>query len=204
MFCRLLTLFASLVSASASITNCGQGSRFDITTLTLYPDPPIPGKQVDMIVHFTNPGSEVVDGTATTHVTLNFIPFQPTVKLLCEDTQCPITTGANDRSTRSVWPETVTGSVSSKIVWSGTDGSELLCISIKTKVVAEEGVKTRLRSEYNQTHAEEVGLALRLNDPVAYKPMGDSLACFVCNDTWISNALRSKGGLKKTPVPLQT
>jgi hypothetical protein len=188
MFRHLLAFFAGCISASASITNCGQGSRFDITTLALHPDPPIPGKHVDMTVQFTNPGSEVTDGTATTSVTLNFIPFQPTVKPLCEDTHCPFVTGANDRSTSSIWPETVTGAMSSKIVWTDVDGSELLCISIKTKVVAEEGVKFRFRSEYNQTHAEVVAVALRLNDPVAYESMDESVACFDCNATWVSNA----------------
>lgn len=186
MFSRILTFFAGVMSVGASITNCGQGSRFELTTLTLYPDPPIPGKQVDMTVQFTNPGSEITDGTATTSVTLNFIPFQPTVKPLCEDTQCPIVTGANDRSTSSVWPETVTGAISSKIVWSGVDGKELLCISIKAKIAVQE--KSTLRQTHNQTHAEEVVEALRLKSPVAYEPMDGSLACFACNGTWVSNA----------------
>jgi hypothetical protein len=191
MFGRVFTLFAVFSGLAefvdATISNCGQGSRFELTTLALHPDPPIPGKQLDMTVQFTNPGSEVVDGTATTSVTLNFIPFQPTVKPLCEDTQCPIVTGANDRSTSSVWPDTVTGAITSKIVWTAVDGSELLCISIKTKVVAEE--KTRLRSQYNQTHVEEVARSLRLNNPVGLDATGDSLACFACNQTWGPNAL---------------
>lgn len=185
MFGRLVTFFAGVMAVGASITNCGQGSRFELTTLALHPDPPIPGKQLDMTVQFTNPGSEVIDGTTTTSVTLNFIPFQPTVKPLCEDTHCPLVTGPNDRSTSSVWPETVTGSISSKIVWTGADGLELLCIAIKTKVVSEE---KRLRQELNQTHAEEVASVLRLNSPVAYEPMVGSLACFACNDTWATNA----------------
>lgn len=186
MIGRLLTFFAGCIAARASISNCGQGSRFDVTTLALYPDPPIPGKQVDMTVQFTNPGPEVTDGTATTSVTLNFIPFQPTVKPLCEDTQCPLVVGPNDRSTNSIWPETITGSVTSKIVWTAMDGSELLCISIKTKVVAEED--SRLRRELNQTHAEEVTVALRLKSPIGYDATAETLACFACNDTWVSNA----------------
>jgi hypothetical protein len=189
MFGRLFAIFAGFVAANASITNCGQGSRFTLTDLVLHPDPPVPGKLVDMTVHFINPGPEVVDGKVTTSVTLNFIPFQPTVKPLCEDTVCPVIIGPNDRSTSSIWPETVTGSLSSKIVWNGVDGAELLCISIKTKVIAEEGVKDRLRREFNQTHAEEVAAALRLNSPVAYDAREGSLACFACNDTWVSNAL---------------
>jgi hypothetical protein len=190
MFRHILTFFAGVmaigVGVGASITNCGQGSRFDLTTLALYPDPPIPGKQVDITVQFTNPSPEITDGTATTSVTLNFIPFQPTVKPLCEDTQCPIITGANDRSTSSVWPETVTGAISSKIVWSGVDGKELLCISIKAKIAVQK--KSILRQTHNQTHAEEVAEALRLKSPVAYEPMEGALACFACNGTWVSNA----------------
>jgi hypothetical protein len=186
MIGRLLTLFAGFLCADATITNCGQSSRFDITALALHPDPPIPGKQVDMVVQFINPGSEVKDGTSTTSVTLNFIPFQPTVTPLCEDTLCPLANGANDRSTNSIWPETVTGTVSSKIVWTAFDGSELLCISIKTKVIAQE--KASLRQNYNQTHADAIGSALRLNGPVAYEPMDVSLTWFAWNTTQISNA----------------
>ena len=170
----------------ATITNCNTGSRFELTDLALTPDPPIPGKQVGMTVHFINPGPEVSDGTATTSVTLNFIPFQPTVKQLCEDTQCPIVTGANDRSTSSTWPETVTGVVSSKIVWTGVDGAELLCISIRTKIAANK--QKGHRHPYNQTHAVGVAAALELTSPVAYEPMGEPLACFACNDTWVTNA----------------
>jgi hypothetical protein len=185
MFGRLLAFFTGIMAVGASITNCGQGSRFELTNLALHPDPPIPGKQLDMTVQFTNPGSEVTDGTATTSVTLNFIPFQPTVKPLCEDTHCPLVTGPNDRSTSSVWPETVTGAISSKIVWTDVTGAELLCISIKTKVATEY---KSLRQELNQTHAEEVWGALRLNSPVAYDATEGSLACFACNDTWTPNA----------------
>jgi hypothetical protein len=186
MFGRIVSLFAVFAGVGATISDCGQGSVFALTTLALHPDPPIPGKQVDMTVQFTNPGSEVVDGTATTSVTLNFIPFQPTVKPLCEDTQCPIVTGPNDRSTSSTWPETVTGAITSKIVWTAVDGSELLCISIKTKIAAQE--KSMFRQAQNQTHADGVAEALRLNSPVAYVPMEGSLACFACNGTWVSNA----------------
>jgi hypothetical protein len=188
MFGRLIALVYAFImaGADATITNCGSGSRFDLTTLALNPDPPIPGKQVDMTVHFTNPGNIMTDGTATTSVTLNFIPFQPTVKSLCEDTQCPILTGPNDRSTSSTWPDTVTGTISSKIVWTDTDGSELLCISIKTKVAAT--TQKSLRYDYNQTHANEIATALNLNSPVAYDPMEDTLACFACNATWSANA----------------
>jgi hypothetical protein len=191
MIRRLFAIFAVagfgfLGGIDASITNCGSTSRFELTTLALHPDPPVAGKQVDMTVQFINPGSDVIDGTATTSVTLNFIPFQPAVKPLCEDTVCPILTGANDRSTSSIWPETVSGSVTSRIVWTATDGSELLCISIKTKVAASDD--KGLRQTHNQTHAEWVSAALQLNAPVEASAFDTPLACFTCNGTWNATA----------------
>ena len=183
MLGRLFTFIMAFVGTSASISDCGQGSRFTITELSLNPDPPIPGKQVDMSLHFINSDSEIIDGTSTTSVTLNFIPLQPTIKPLCEDTQCPIITGPNDRSTSSIWPETVTGSITSKLIWTGLDRTELLCISIKVKVLSKEG--TCIRQQQNQTHADLVAAALQLKSPVSVDAFDTPLACFACNGTWV-------------------
>jgi hypothetical protein len=90
-----------------------------------------------MIVKFNNPGFTIVDGTATTSLTLNFIPYPTSSSPLCESTLYPIEMGLNDRSTTSIWPDTVSGSVQSKIVWTSPDGAELLCIQIDTKVASQ-------------------------------------------------------------------
>lgn len=166
MFGRLLQLFAlSLGLASAYIKDCSNGaSVLQLTDLALSPDPPVRGQNLDMTVKFNNPGAEITDGTVTTSVTLNYIPFQPTVEPLCTNTQCPLVTGANDRSTNSVWPDNVSGSIVSKIEWTAVDGTQLLCIQINAKIAAPKGKS--LRRQYNQTDADAVVSALRLNAPI--------------------------------------
>jgi len=84
-----------------------------------------------MTVQFNNPGLPVSDGTVTTSLTYNFIPFSPTTEALCTNTLCPIVTGFNDRSTTNPWPD-ATGTVASTIKWD-LDGNNLLCIKLNVK-----------------------------------------------------------------------
>jgi len=163
LFCILSSILCYQINAK--IVDCSNGdSILKITELGLSPDPPVRGKQVDMIVKFDNPSSEITEGSVTTSISLNYIPFQPSTEALCSSTICPLISGLNDRSTNSVWPDSVSGIVSSKIIWKGLDGSELLCIQINSKVAAAQ--KKSLRLVYNQTHAELIAKALSLNSPM--------------------------------------
>lgn len=165
MFGRLLQLFAVTAGfAAAYIKDCSNGaSLLQLTDLALTPEQPVRGQPLDMTVKFNNPGPEITDGTVTTTVTLNYIPFQPTVEALCTNTQCPLTEGANDRSTSSIWPDNVSGSIVSKIEWTAVDGTQLLCIQINAKIADAKG----LRRQYNQTDADAVATSLKLNAPLA-------------------------------------
>lgn len=186
----LFGLMSSIVcyQTDAKIVDCSNGgSLFKVTELALSPDPPIRGKQVDMIVKFDNPGSEISEGSVTTSISLNYIPFQPSTEALCTSTICPLVSGPNDRSTNSVWPDSVSGIVSSKIVWKGVDDSELLCIQINTKVAATE--KLRPRPNYNQTHADLIAKTLSLNSPVPFEEL-DGWAPFL-NAQNFSNASKT-------------
>jgi hypothetical protein len=141
---RMLKAFTLLIStlafATATIKDCDPNSQFKITDLALYPDPPKRNEQVYMTVIFNNPGPEITDGKVTTSVTLNGIPFTPSTKPLCEDTECPLIVGTNNRSTMSVWPETVSGKINSKIQWRDTNGMSLLCIQTSVAVSNYEAV----------------------------------------------------------------
>jgi len=124
-----LLAFAMFHTTNANIKDCSSAnSLFDFTDLALKPDPPVPGQQVAMTVRFTNPGGTLDDGTVTTSITLNFIPFTPSVEPLCTNTKCPILNGLNDRSTIGTTPTSIQGKVVTKIVWTAINGSELLCI----------------------------------------------------------------------------
>ncbi len=135
MLRTLLALVFGIGTSYASIQDCSKGtSRFTLTKLALQPDPPIRGEPVDMIVQFVNDGPTVASGTVQTSVSVNYVPFPTSTKPLCEMTGCPILTGSNDRSTRSVWPDSVSGKVSSKIQWLDDSGASLLCIQLATTV----------------------------------------------------------------------
>jgi hypothetical protein len=133
---RALVLVASTLQAVvASIQDCGKDtSLFQITELSLTPDPPQRGKDVEMVVLFNNPGFSVVSGTCKTSVTLNFVPFPESSEPLCQSTTCPLDMGDNERRSKSVWPDNVSGLVKSKLEWLNEQNEQLLCIQISTKV----------------------------------------------------------------------
>ena len=131
----LFLLFTFLFTASTTfgiIQDCNISSVFQLTKLDLVPASPTPGGPLTMTVQFNNPGSIINDGTVTTSLTYNFIPFSPTTEALCSNTACPIVYGFNDRSTTNPWPSDVTGSISSTIKWD-LDGNNLLCIKLSVK-----------------------------------------------------------------------
>ena len=132
MFLRLLALLAAPVFAT--VTDCNTSSIFRPTVIGLNPDPPISGQPVRLTVQFENPGPEITSGVVTTSVTLNGLPFSPSVEALCQNTACPILVGANDRSTSSTWPTNVHGRIVTKSVWTNDDGDELLCLLTTVKV----------------------------------------------------------------------
>ena len=133
----LFTLFAS---AFASIQDCNTSSIFQLTKLGLIPDSASAGEQVDMTVQFNNPGPDVVDGLVTTSVIYNFLPFSPSVEALCSNTQCPLVSGFNDRSTSNPWPSGLSGTVTSTIVWSLNEDM-LLCIKVSVKAKSSQNLR---------------------------------------------------------------
>lgn len=174
---RLFALVALAGLAAATISDCDSASRFRPTELAVTPDPPVANQPISMTVKFDNPGAVVTDGTVTTSVTLNFIPFQPSEEPLCTNTACPIPSGPVDRSTSSTWPDGVSGTVISKSVWTGVDGESLLCVQTKFAVSG-----TRLRGSANETVATAVAEALWHDDwlvkqLVPWIPVVDNATC---------------------------
>jgi hypothetical protein len=138
----MFRLLSALAVAAATISNCGSTStRFQLTALDFQPANPVPSSEVFMTVEFQNPGTEVVYGTAHRTVSLNGLPVvDETVSLCNEATACPLTTGFNNRSASSIWPD-VRGKIVSTVRWSASNGEELLCI--KTSVSTAMGPRLR-------------------------------------------------------------
>jgi hypothetical protein len=165
MFLRVLTLLAA--TAAASITNCASPTaRLQLTRLDLLPDPPSPGGEVFMAVEFENPGAPVTYGTAKRTVFLNSLPVVDETIALCPDaTICPLTSGFNNRSATSTWPD-VTGKIVSTIRWYDESAAELLCI--KTSVSVSE-TAYRLRGSltaHPRPHTPLGGIWTHVSAPV--------------------------------------
>ena len=155
-----LLAFAMFHATDANIKDCSSAnSLFDFTDLALKPDPPVPGQQVAMTVRFTNPGGTVDNGTVTTSVTLNFVPFTPSVEPLCTNTKCPIVNGLNDRSTIGTTPTSIQGKVVTKIVWTAVNGSELFCIETTFTLGAKQ---TFLRANKTKVNTTEHDMLLSM------------------------------------------
>lgn len=139
---RILSALTAFAATAATITSCGSAAtRFQLTALDFQPANPVPGGDVFMTVEFQNPGAEVTDGKAHRRVTLNSLPVvDETVALCGEATACPLTSGFNNRSAASMWPD-VTGKIVSTIQWLDPAGAELLCI--KTSVSTAAGPSLR-------------------------------------------------------------
>lgn len=143
----MLTLSALVFLALpviSTITDCGGANAlFTITKLDFFPDVLAPGENATLTLLYTSP-EEIPGGTATTSVSLNFIPFTPTTENLCATTgdladrgltmpTCPITVGDHDGSSVATMPDGVTGTITSKVEWRDLNDRLLLCIQAKFK-----------------------------------------------------------------------
>jgi hypothetical protein len=99
-----------------------------------------------MTVKFNNPGSEITNGKVVTSISLNGLPLTPSTDPLCENTQCPLVTGANDRTATSTWPDTVSGKIVTKSQWFGPAGESLMCVqtSVRVSAAAKKGLRGQL------------------------------------------------------------
>lgn len=129
---NLLFALATLVgTAFAGIMDCGTAPLFTITKLSQSPDTYVkPGDNTTLTLLYNVPsaGVQVTGGKATTSLSLNGIPFSPSSEDLCTKLPCPITPGEHDGSSWTTFPSGVSGKIVSKVVWTNTEGKELLCI----------------------------------------------------------------------------
>jgi hypothetical protein len=186
-----LTSFVELTPfVEATIRNCGEdASLFEITRLSLTPENPVAGDTVELLLTFNNPGIEVEGGTATTSVTMNFIPFAPSVEHLCVATECPIIPGINDRSAVSIWPDSVHGKIKTVVTWENDQKEELLCIEMNVNSAVKN--PKYLRGSVNTTmiwypicDADTFS-----KDLVVYTPVTMDSTAFVEDYYYLSKAL---------------
>ena len=135
---KLLFVLATLVgTAFAGIVDCGVNPLFTITTLSQSPDTVVkPGDNTTLTLKYKVP-EEVTGGTTTTSLSLNGLPLTPSIEDLCTKVSCPILPGEHDGSSWTTFPSGVSGKIVSKVVWTDTNGKELLCIKSTFQASAE-------------------------------------------------------------------
>ena len=151
----LFTLFAGV--AQGQVADCAAGkSVFQINSQGFSPIPPVVGENATLWIDYTVPeGIEVDSGTAKYSISLNGIPFPPTVDDLCTQIACPQVPGTYNISSASVWQGGVSGKIISKIQWYDAAGTELLCsqTTIRTQLFREKSqnpLRTFLRHSHHR------------------------------------------------------
>lgn len=134
---KIFAALALLVSSGvASITDCGAGkSVFQIQSQGFAPEPPVANEKYEYWFAYTVPEGITVDsGTVKYSLTLNGIPFPPTVDDLCAQTACPKVPGFYNESSSDIWPGGVSGKIVTKLEWFDANGAQLLCSQTTEKV----------------------------------------------------------------------
>lgn len=122
--------------ASSTVADCGGGkSVFTIMDQSFSPEPPVADQPYDYWFYYQVPDGVTVDaGTAKYSLSLNGIPFTPTVDDLCTQTACPKTAGFHNESSTDTWPSGVSGKIVTKLEWFDAQGTLLLCSQTTERV----------------------------------------------------------------------
>jgi hypothetical protein len=140
MFKSLVLLAAAALSifspVSSTVADCGAGkSVFSIKDQSFSPEPPVAGESYDYWFYYEVPDGVTVDaGTAKYSLSLNGIPFTPTVEDLCAQTACPKTPGFHNETSTDIWPSGVSGKIVTKLEWFDAQGTLLLCSQTTERV----------------------------------------------------------------------
>lgn len=132
----LKLLFAFFVGVSAvTLKDCGNSAtdQAKITGMGFSPENPQPGDETEFWVAY-DLKSDINAGKATYSVTLNYIPFTPTVDDLCTQTSCPKAPGSYNETTKSTFPSGVSGKIVSKIQWTNQNDQPIWCSEQTFKV----------------------------------------------------------------------
>ena len=136
MFKILALLAFGIASALATVSDCGAGkSIFTIQEQSFSPSPPVSGNPYDYWFTYTVPDNvTIAAGTSKYSLTLNGIPFTPTVDDLCTQTSCPKIAGFYNESSTDTWPSGISGKIVTKLEWYDANSNLLLCSQVTEKV----------------------------------------------------------------------
>ena len=125
----MITLFAL-----AGIKDCSNGQgRAKITSLTAFPESPLPGENYTITVNYDLPAPAITGGTAEYSAILNYLPVYNEKFDLCTQTACPKAVGANTEVSTSMVPS-VSGKLVSTVKWIDQDNNLIWCFESTLKI----------------------------------------------------------------------
>ncbi len=112
---------------------------FTVNSVGLDPANPVPGQNVTLKLDYTVPAGVTVTGGQTEYdITWNYIPFDPSFEPLCQNIPCPLGPGQYQNQSTSVWPDSVSGYITSQMKWLDEGNKLLLCVEIAGQAETQE------------------------------------------------------------------
>jgi hypothetical protein len=133
----LTVLRGALIYLASTVTlrDCGNrnSDQATITSMGFNPSNPMPGTNTTLWVAY-DLKTPITGGIAKYSVTLNGIPFTPTTDDLCTQTVCPKSIGTYNESSSSLFPNSISGKIVSKIQWTNQDNLPVWCLESTFKI----------------------------------------------------------------------
>ena len=121
--------------ALSTIRDCGNGKgRAALLGFDSSPATPVAGSNVSLWIAYDLPAPAVTGGRAEYKISLNGLPFTPTIDDLCTQTHCPKDTGFNNESSWSIFPSGISGKIVSSITWKDQNDDLLWCVETTWRV----------------------------------------------------------------------
>jgi hypothetical protein len=132
---NLFKLLFTIFSATVTLRNCGNPATDQaiITGMGFTPSNPSPNENTTLWVAY-DLQSPLTGGKATYSVTLNGIPFTPTVYDLCTQTLCPKEIGSYNETSNSLFPSGISGKIVSKVQWANQNQQPVWCLETTFKI----------------------------------------------------------------------
>lgn len=125
----------TLLAATVSLRDCGNPATDQATIVNMgfLPTNPVAGDSTQLWVNY-DLYSNITGGTATYSVTMNGIPFNPTIDDLCTQTTCPKTIASYTEISNSTFPSGISGKIVTKIQWANQNSEPIWCLESTFKI----------------------------------------------------------------------
>jgi hypothetical protein len=129
-------VFAYYVGVNTvSLRDCGNPDidQAKILSMGFNPSNPLPNENTTLWIDYEL-RTPIMGGTSTYSLSLNGIPFSPTIQDLCTQTACPKDIGFYNETSSSLFPEGINGKIVSKIQWTNQDNLPVWCQETTFKI----------------------------------------------------------------------